>query len=175
MTRKELKECIKADLSDYASLSTPIKRIYAWLCGDRDYSVAKYIRLLRYTEYYFERKNKHYVYYFPYIFYKHRKNKLGQFLGIDMGEGAFGPGLSIGHTGIIVGSAHIGKNCRLHGQNCIGSGAVIGDNCELMVGAKVFRPARLANGITVAAGAVVLGTFEEEGITIGGIPARKLR
>jgi len=92
-----------------------------------------------------------------------------------MGEGAFGPGLSIGHTGIIVGSAHIGKNCRLHGQNCIGSGAVIGDNCELMVGAKVFRPARLANGITVAAGAVVLGTFEEEGITIGGIPARKLR
>ena len=175
MTRKELKACIKADLSDYASLSTPLKRFYAFLCGDRDYSVAKYLRLLRYTEYYFLKKGRHKIFYIPYIFYKHRKNKLGQFLGIDMGECAFGPGLSIGHTGIIVGSAKIGKNCRLHGQNCIGSGAVIGDNCELMVGAKVFRPARLANGITVAAGAVVLGTFDEENITIGGIPAKKLK
>ena len=175
MTRRQLRQCIKLERASYESLSSPQKRLYAYLCGDRDYFVFRYIRLLRITEYYFEKKTKHFIYYIPYMFYKNQKNRLGQFLGIDMGEGAFAPGLYIAHAGIIVGSAKIGKNCKLHGQNCIGSGAVIGDNCELWVGAKVIGPARLANGITVAAGAVVVDSFEEENITIGGVPARRIK
>lgn len=91
-----------------------------------------------------------------------------------MGECAFAPGLYIAHTNIIVGSAKIGNNCKLHGQNCIGSGAKIGNNCELWVGARIIGPAHLADGITVAAGAVVVNSFEEENITIGGVPAKKL-
>ena len=174
MTLKDLKKIIKADLSNYDSLSTATKRLYALLCGDRDYYVFRYIKLLRITEYFTEKKNRSFIFYPFYIHYKRKKNRLGQFLGIDMGEGAFSSGLYIAHTGIIVGSADIGKNCKLHGQNCIGSGAVIGDNCELWVGAKVFGPAHLANNITVAAGAVVIDSFDEENITIGGIPARKL-
>lgn len=175
MTPEELKETVKLERANYPALDSGVKRLYAFLCGDRDLYVYKYLRLLRHTEYYFERKNKNALYYLPYIFYKGRKNRLGQRIGIDMGEGAFDRGLYIAHTGIIVGSAKIGKNCKLHGQNCIGSNAVIGDNCELWVGAKVIGPAHLADNITVAAGAVVVDSFEEEGITIGGVPARKLK
>ncbi|MCR5727941.1 MAG: hypothetical protein K6G24_10790 [Lachnospiraceae bacterium] len=175
MTRQELYKCIREERKNYPSLSTPIKCIYAFLCHDRDFFVYKYLRLLRYTEYYYLKKNKSSLYYIPYIIFKSKKNKLGSQLGIDMGECAFGPGLFIAHTDIIVGSAKIGKNCKLHGQNCIGSGATIGDNCELWVGAKVLGPAKLANGITVAAGAIVVDSFDDENITIGGVPARRLK
>lgn len=43
------------------------------------------------------------------------------------------------------------------------------------VGAKVIGKVRIANNIKIAAGAVVVTSFDEEGITIGGIPARKLK
>ncbi len=127
------------------------------------------------TEYHYTLCDKNKLHWIGYIWWKHRKNKLGRILNLDMGEGAFGPGLYIAHTNIIVGSAKIGSNCKLHGQNCIGSGAIIGNNCELWVGAKVFGPNSLADNITVAAGAVVVDSFDEEGITIGGVPARKIK
>lgn len=174
MTRQELYNCIRIEQKNYPSMSTPIQRLYALLCQDRDYYVCKYLRLLRYTEYYYLKKKHSAINYIPYIFFKHRKNKLGRILNIDMGECAFAPGLYIAHTNIIVGSAQIGNNCKLHGQNCIGSGAKIGNNCELWVGARIIGPSHLADGITVAAGAVVVNSFDEENITIGGVPARKL-
>ena len=175
MTHRNLKKIIKKDRNTYDSLSTPVKRLYAFLCQDRDYYVFRYIKLLRFSQYYFEKKKSNRFFNIPYIYFKHLKNKLGRQLGIDAGEGPIGEGLYIAHTGIIIGSAEIGKNCRLHGQNCIGSGSVIGDNCELWVGAKVIGPAHLANGITVAAGAVVVNSFDEENITIGGVPARRIK
>ena len=68
--------------------------------------------------YYFEKKNNNSLYFFPYIFFKHQKNRLGRQMGIDAGEAPIGAGLYIAHTGIIIGSSKIGKNCKLHGQNC---------------------------------------------------------
>jgi len=160
---------------NYPGLDTWKKTLFSWLCQDRDYYVFKYIKLMRYTEFHRASRDVNVLHWVPYIWYKHRKNKLGKLLNLDMGEGAFDTGLYIAHTNIIVGSARIGTNCKLHGQNCIGSNAVIGDNCELWVGAKVIGPARLADNITVAAGAVVVDSFDEPGITIAGIPARKIK
>lgn len=172
--KKELKEILKTEKQYYPFSKSKGKAIYAFFCQDRDYYVYKYIKQLRYTEYYFERKNNNKLLYFSYIFHKYKKNKLGRLIGIDMGEGAFKKGLYIAHTGIIVGSSSIGENCKLHGQNCIGSNVVIGDNCELWVGAKIIGPCKLGNNITVGAGAVVVDSFEEDGITLVGIPARKV-
>jgi serine O-acetyltransferase len=75
----------------------------------------------------------------------------------------------------------IGKNLHLHGSNCIGNDGktnacpVIGDNVSLGVGAKVLGNVTIANHIKIGAGAVVLHSFLEEGITVGGVPARKLK
>lgn len=175
MNREKLVERMNIERKQYESLNGRRSYLFAAICHDRDYMVYRFTRYLRKTEYYYEKKSRTKLYYIPYIFYKRKKHKLGQKLGLDIGENAFDTGVYFAHTDIIVGSAKIGKNCKLHGQNCIGSGAVLGDNCELWVGAKVFGPAQLANNITVAAGAVVISSFDEEGITIGGVPARKIK
>lgn len=174
MTKQQLKDTMNKEKNNYPCLRDSLHTFYAWLCQDRDYYVYQYIKRLRMTEYHYALRDKNKLHWIGYIWWKHRKNKLGRILNLDMGEGAFGPGLYIAHTNIIVGSAKIGSNCKLHGQNCIGSGAELGNNCELWVGAKVFGPCKLADNITVAAGAVVIHSFEEEGITIGGVPAKKI-
>lgn len=171
-SRKELKQIIKCDRLKYDCLKKFDKYIYAFLCNDRDYHVFRYIKLMRITEYW-DYKRKHNKFFWPiYIVTKARKNKLGLHIGIDMGENAFGQGLYIAHTGIIVGSSKIGKNCKLHGQNCIGSNVEMGDNCELWVGAKVIGPCKLADGTIVAAGAVVIDSVLEPGMTLAGVPAK---
>ena len=174
MTRKELKETILKERNGYPCLKTWAERVYALLCQDRDYYTFTYQKYLRKTEYYSERKNSLFGR-IGYIYWKNKKNRLGRIMCIDMGEGAFEPGLYIGHAGVIVGSSKIGKNCKLHGQNCIGSNVTIGDDCELWVGAKVIGPCKLGNNVTVAAGAVVVDSFEEDGITLAGVPAKRIK
>ena len=69
----------------------------------------------------------------------------------------------------------------LHGSNCIWNNGytldspIIGDNVRLGVGTKVIGNVRIDDNITIAAGLVVVNSSEEPGITIGGIPARKIK
>lgn len=58
----------------------------------------------------------------------------------------FGPGLSIAHFGSIVvnGNAKVGENCRIQ------------------------------DSVTIGANAVVIKDFNKSGITIGGVPAKKI-
>lgn len=173
-TKRDLTNINSIEMNNYTCFSSLKRRVYAFLCGDRDYYVYKYIKLVRKTEYYDYLRKRVKVFWLGYIITKRKKNRLGQRLSIDMGENAFDEGLYIGHTGIIVGSSKIGKNCRLHGQNCIGSKVEIGDNCELWVGAKVIGPCKLGNNVTIGAGAIVVNSFEEDNITLVGVPAKKM-
>ena len=144
--------------------------------------ILKYILLLRKTEYYYNNREK-WNYALGYLYYRRKKNKLGIKLGIEIFENCFDKGLQIYHAGNIVinGEAKIGKNCRLHGSNCIGNNGYsldcprIGDNVRLGVGAAVIGNVTVGDNITVAAGAVVVNSFEEKGITIGGVPAKKIK
>lgn len=58
----------------------------------------------------------------------------------------FGPGLSIAHFGSIIvnGNAKVGENCRIQ------------------------------DSVTIGANAVVVKDFNKSGITIGGVPAKKI-
>lgn len=143
----------------------------------------KYIRLLRYSGYYYERRNRNLLYTMLYFFYCRRKNKLGRKLGIEINEKSFKKGLEIYHTYCVVvnGDSRIGENCKLHGNNCIGNDGYtkecpkIGNNVRIGVGAKIIGDVEIADDITVAAGAVVVTSFLEPGITIGGIPAKRIK
>ncbi|WP_418223325.1 hypothetical protein [Clostridium isatidis] len=116
-------------------------------------------------------------------FWRRKKNKLGSKLGFTIYANVFEEGLHIWHYGNIVvnGYAKVGKNCVLHGDNCIGNNGkdngapIIGDNVDIGVGAKIIGNVKIANNIKIGAGAVVISSFEEEGITIGGVPARRLK
>lgn len=52
---------------------------------------------------------------------------------------------------------------------------MIGDNVMMGAGAKVIGHVRIADNIKIGAGAVVVSSFTEPGITIGGVPARRLK
>ena len=112
---------------------------------------------------------------------KHNKNCAKY--GLLIGASAFQEGLCIYHLGNIVvnGYCKIGKNCKLHGSNCIGNShskddcPIIGDNVRLGVGAKVFGNIYIANNVTIAAGAIVNKSCYEEGATLGGNPAKIIK
>ncbi len=84
------------------------------------------------------------------------------------------------HRGPIIVNPHarIGKNCRIHSCVNIGTAAgaqdqapIIGDNCYIGPGAKLFGAISIAEGTVIAANAVVNRSCEESHVTLGGVPA----
>jgi len=104
-------------------------------------------------------------------------------LGFDIPINTFGPGLKINHFGLIVvnGNARIGAFCDIHqgvniGQHGINIDDVptIGDNVWIGPGAKIFGKITIASRCAIGANAVVNRSFNEENISIAGIPAKKI-
>lgn len=120
----------------------------------------------------------------PQWYFMLRRNTLGTRIGIEINSMLIDEGFLLYHLSgtVINGSTIIGKNCHLHGNNCLGNSGpdnlacpILGDNVRAGVGAKIIGGVRIANNIKIAAGAVVVHSFDEEGITIGGVPARKIK
>lgn len=112
------------------------------------------------------------------------RNRYAERFGLDLGTHNIGKGLLIYHGNIVVnGYSTIGENLHLHGSNVIGNSGpekpsdcpTIGNNVMLGAGAKVLGPIFIADNIKVAAGAVVVHSFYEPGITIAGVPAKRVK
>lgn len=118
-----------------------------------------------------------------YLWYIRKRNRLGNKMGLEISTELIGKGLKIYHFNNVINSgAEIGENLHLHGCNVIGNAGagdlrcpVIGDNVMMGAGAKVIGHVRIADNIKIGAGAVVVSSFTEPGITIGGVPARRLK
>ena len=174
--RSELRSLLSKEFAIYF----PEKKFW-WKCfllREHEYYIWEFQKLLRKEEYYKQRKKV-----FSRAIVRLRKNRLAAKLGFLINPGIADEGLHIWHYGsvIINGYSRIGKNCILHGRNCIGNKGgtgnecpIIGDNVDIGVGASILGGVKIANGITIGAGAVVVNSFEEEGIILGGVPARKI-
>lgn len=143
-------------------------------------NIWKYEISLRKSEYYLSQNgiiNK-----LLYVFWYFRFRSLGVKLSIEIWPNQFGPGLSIAHAGGIVvnGNARIGANCRIHEGVTIGAtngqneAAQIGNNVFIGSGAKIIGNLSISDDVAIGAGAVVTKSVTEVGITVGGIPARKI-
>ena len=118
-----------------------------------------------------------------YLWYIRKRNRLGNKIGFEISTELIGKGLIIYHyNNVINPGAVIGENLHLHGCNVIGNAGngdlrcpIIGNNVMMGAGAKVIGNVTIADGIKIGAGAVVVSSFLEKGITIGGVPARKLK
>lgn len=108
-------------------------------------------------------------------------------LGFSVPLNVFGPGLAIVHYGLLVVSPHarVGANCRIHAGVNIGGAAgfyspdeasrlapVIGNNCYIGPGAKIFGPVRIGNNCAIGANAVVNTSFPKDGLVLAGVPAK---
>lgn len=148
-----------------------------WLIRPEQYYIRRYLRFLRQEEQYtFSRPNKLLAFW-----YKARKNRLGSRLGFIISAGCFGEGLQLEHFGSVIVNpkARIGKNCKIHGNCCIGSDGgypddspVIGDNVDIGQGAQILGGIRIADGVRIGAGAVVVKDVVSPGVTVVGIPGR---
>ena len=175
-TREELRDCLRKERTIYLPEQCALEKI---LTSDNQFKLFQYVRLLRFTEYHYNNRQKLY-HKLLYALYRRKKNILGRELGIEMWENTFDTGLLIYHAGNIVvnGNSRIGKNCKLHGDNCVGNNGltikcpVLGDNIRLGVGAKVIGDVQLADNITVAAGAVVIHSCMIPGAVLAGVPAK---
>lgn len=189
-TRQDIKDYLKEDLKYYYHVKyNKIRRLNSFLVKDYGYQLRKFMILLRKCEYYLNNsymethKIQNCINDMIYIIVRRRKNKLQQLLGMEIFENTFGSGLTIYHSsGIVVNKlSRIGKNCMLHGDNCIGNDGfgdecpVIGNNVEIGVGAKIIGNIEIANNIKIGAGAIVISSFEEEGVTIAGMPAKVVK
>lgn len=110
-------------------------------------------------------------------------------LGFSIPPNVFDYGLCIVHYGniIINPNSKIGKNCRIHVGVNIGGKAgfyseeeakklcpVIGDNCYIGPGVKIFGPVKIANRCSIGANAVVTKSCNVEDSILVGIPAKRL-
>ena len=110
-----------------------------------------------------------------------RRSKIGAMCGFSIPINTVGKGLCIAHIGSIIISsyARLGDNCRIHVGVNIGADArvsdaapKIGNNVYIGPGAKLFGNICIADNIAVGANAVVNRSFEDKGVSIGGIPAK---
>ena len=107
---------------------------------------------------------------------------MGHKIGVEIKKNTFGPGLYITHTGGIVvnGLASIGDNCTINAGVNIGNSQTanavpqLGNNVWIGPGAKIFGKIVIADGIAIGANAVVNKSFQEENISIAGVPAKKI-
>jgi serine O-acetyltransferase len=118
-----------------------------------------------------------------YAFVLRRLRLLGRRLGFYIFPNNFGPGLSISHPGMIIVNtfARIGANCRIHPGTVIATQAGpisktprLGNNVYIGPGVKIFGEIEIADDVAIGANSVVNKSFLEPGITIAGIPAKKI-
>lgn len=117
-------------------------------------------------------------------------NRLSIRLGFSIPPNVFNYGLCIVHYGNIVinPNAKVGKNCRVHVGVNIGGKAgfyepdvaknlcpIIGDDCYIGPGVKIFGPVTIANKCSIGANAVVARSCEIENSILIGIPAKRMK
>lgn len=189
MLYKEYKRVISVEKHQYRNymFASCSRYLMAWFRQEPIFKIMQWQVASRWTDYYFQLRQLGKADLWDklcYIWYSRKRNKLALRLGIEIDTLNIGEGLLLYHYGTtaVNGNAgKMGKNLHLHGNNCIGNNGLtldcptIGDNVMVGVGAKIIGPVRIANNIKIAAGAVVVTSFDEEGITIGGVPARRLK
>ena len=172
MNRSDLQYYLDAD-----RISLGVVRSRPRIVGD---DIWKYQRALRHYEYWLGRP-KSLLSLLPRIWWHYRYHKLSIKLGFEIPPFVAGPGLSLAHRGPVIVNSHarIGRNCRIHSGVNIGAAAggsdqapIIGDNCYIGPGAKLFGRIEVLEGTAIGANAVVNKSFGEKNITLGGIPAR---
>lgn len=184
-TKERLFSCLKYEKQIYSDymFNSKARFVMSRIKREPARMIYAYIRYSRHADYYQStREGIPFLNSLLYLYFTIKKNRLGEKLGLEVSTKNIEEGLLIYHyNNVVNGYSIIGKNCHLHGDNCIGNNGksnvcpTLGDNVSVGVGAKIIGEVTIANDVKIAAGAVVVTSFLESGITIGGIPAKKIK
>lgn len=181
MEKAKLKKNIYADLyRQYGKNISKLKKIKIFLGYEA--TGTKYIILMRYCSYLYEKNNVIYKILYKVLTLKLNKYKIKYGIDIEPTT-SIGYGLTIPHCGGIVvgGGCKIGKNCTILQGVTIGSNlfkdryklATVGDNVLIGAGVKIIGPIKIGNNVTIGANSVVTKDIPD-GVVIGGNPAKIL-
>lgn len=151
--------------------------------------IYRYVRALRFAEYHLNNsilsksKSVSSLWHTMLLMYYYWKlRQISYKTGIQIPPGICGPGLQIWHYGYIIvnGNAQIGKNLTVYPGVEIGHKKpeegcpVIGDNCFIGAGTKIFGDIYIGNNVTIAANSVVTKDVPDN-VIIGGVPAKIIK
>ena len=174
--RNQLKEWITADFVR-SGMKHPILARLTY--GEHDVT-RRYIKVLRYYEYYYNNRGRNLFFRMMYCIYfiRHRKNCVKK--GIYIMPNTCREGLLLPHPGFIrIDSfCKIGKNCTILPMVLFGKkhpgidcSIEVGDNCYISTGVTILGPVKIGNNVTVAAGAVVNKDIPDDCV-VAGVPCR---
>lgn len=138
-----------------------------------------FVSALRHVEYYSTQKGVRKAGGYWKLIYKF----LSILCNVMIPPNVFGKGLMIAHLQNIVISANcsVGEYCCIFhgttmgisvGTDDHGGCTKLGDGVTICTGAGVFGDIRVADGVTIAANAVVVKSVPDSNVVVGGIPAR---
>lgn len=154
-------------------------QLYSNPISDQWY-IWKYIKTLRYCEFYIN--NKGFIHKVLKFWYLYELRRLSRITGFQIPPNTVGAGLTIWHWGpiIINPEARIGKNCTLNpmiiiGHKVPGEGAPrIGNNVFIGGGAKIIGNITIGDNVTIAPNAVVVKDIPSN-VVVGGIPCQIIK
>lgn len=176
LSKTDLKYYLSEDLKRFEGRKPTLKD---WLVKNESWYIWHYIYALRHVEYHLNTSHK-----LRYLYWFIRYKRMCFNLKIDIKPNNLGPGFRLMHLGALV---RIKRNCKI-GLNCtilpgvvIGNKhlnsdddwAIIGNNCYIGLGAKIFGKVTIGDNVTIGANAVVIKDIPSN-TTVVGIPAKPL-
>lgn len=185
--KQQLRICLEQDSQNYKSqmqgwakrfkanlLSNPIsEQKYIW----------RYIKTLRYVEYY-DLKRKGCKFYYPhYLFYLARLRNLSHITGFQIPPHVCDKGLTIWHWGSIIinGNTRIGENCTLYPGVLIGwksekeqGCANIGNNVFIGSGTKIIGEVNIGNNVIIGQNLVITKDIPDDAVVVSNSICRFL-
>lgn len=178
LTRKDLKEYIKADRARYG-----LRKILLLgrILNDESYYVTKFLYCLRHLEYYKNNSDK-LLFKIPLVYWFLRHRYLELKLGIRISPNVVGKGIYIPHFvgGIIINALRVGDNCIFNSGVIVGNKynpkdkPIIGDNVEITIGSKIIGKVNIGNNVIVAPNSVVIHDVPDNTV-VSGVPAKIIK
>lgn len=175
-TRAQLKETLAIECARYP---LSLRRIVPYLLQISEGAILRrHTVLLRKTEYYRNTGRRVLA-----ALYEARLMRLQNRHALHIPLNTCGKGLQIFHLFPVCmnGNVTVGEYCRiLPNVSVIGDDTAadlaptVGDHVTLGIGCTLLGGITIADGVTVGAGAVVTKSFLEPGITVAGVPAKKI-
>lgn len=188
MESYNLKEMLSADSANFRNLIGR-SRFKAFLFsnpGNDQRYIWKYIKNLRYVEYYTfrSRLKKSLFNQVMRIYYLHKLREASYKTGYQIPPFTCGKGLVIYHWGSIIinGNVRIGENCKLYPGVLIGwkgpdepGCATIGDNVFIGSGTKIIGSLHIGNNVVIGQNMVITKDIPDDSVVVANNGYRHLK